>query len=278
MSLKFLFPAIVLVHCNVTWLIIVWCFDFLPWLGAFLLVIFFPVFASVAVGLLTVWKIGEDLMAVVAGASILFPIVYGVSHATRMPDYVRFVHSGRAAFQGAVSEIESGRHLFYALDGFLIKNLQTEDEFGVSYSSSRTRQSTTTYAKHFAVPVFDAKSADAPPRLWLCDSYKSGSSRSDSYEYDLYGFEKTSLSQSLNAVTLYGKRGDDDNCRRAVAQYLTKKNAPPLVEKPLLLELVGEPAEDYYRTASRHYWMMTAVLNLLFLGLSIFSLKKTGNL
>jgi hypothetical protein len=277
MSLKFLFPAIILVHCNVTWLIVVWSFDLLHWLAAFLLVIVFPIFASVAVGGLALSKIGDDLMAVVAAASILFPIVYGVSHATRMPDYVRFVHSGRDAFQGAVSEIESGTHLFYALDDFLIKNLKTEEEFGVSYSST-TRKSSTTHAKHFAVPVFDAKEPDAPPRLWLCDTYKSGSLRSDNYEYNLYGFEKTSLSQSLNPATLYGKRGGSDDCRRAVAQYLTKKNAPPLIEKPLLLELVGEPPEDYYRTARRHYWMMTAVLNLLFLGLSFFSLKKTGNL
>lgn len=270
-----LYLLIVFIFSNLTWQIIIWGNDLVHPLLGIALVLVFPIFAGVAVYLIFLDKIDDDWSTIFLASGVLFPIFYWSLYATRAPEYVRFVHSGYHRFAGAVGEINSSEPLFYELSDFHVKDAKS-GAFGVSYSSS-SRKSSTTHAKHFVVPLFDKNNAIAAPRLWLVDTYKTGSSRADSGDHGIYGFEKTRLGGgALNASTLYAKRANSYDAQRAVQQYLKKMNLPP-DENPLILELVDEPAQEYYRKGKIYLLIWTFFFNLFYLGASAYVSRKRSD-
>ena len=91
---------LVLVYFNAVWQIMLWAYDLLHPVLGFMLVFFFPVIAGVAVYLVLYEKAGDSWTGPVLVSTILFPIFYSVSYATRAPDYIKYIHSGRDVFSG----------------------------------------------------------------------------------------------------------------------------------------------------------------------------------
>lgn len=267
---KPLFIITGLVYANLTWQTIVWAFDLMPFaLGAFGLVIVFPVLMAVLVYLFVTFVLdGEDWSFALLVPVILFPALYGVSHLTRMTDYVRFVHSGRQVFRGRVAELERSGAMFYELSGYRASH----DDVGVAYSS-RTQKSSTSNAKHFAMALFAEEKAGAP-RAWLCGGYNSGSTRADDGRFGLYGIEKSGLAAPPAGEVIYARRIFEDGCRQAVRQYEEKMGLAPSAA-PLLLELEDETADEYYAAGRRHFWVFAVLINVLYLGFSLLMWRKT---
>lgn len=259
------------IYCNLTWQIIVWSNDLLHSFIGLLFVFIFPIFSGVAIYLFLTLKLEEeDRGGAFIIAGLLIPILYMVSYATRMPEYVKFVHSGYSSFSGDVSGVNSNEYVFYTLKGFEIKNLK-DGEFSVSYSSYKPKSSTT-YYKHFVIPVFDAKNV-GEPKVWLCAAYKS-QTISDDYKYNLYGFDKTGLSKSIYSDIISGIAIRDYDCDRAILQYQKKFNLPK-TENTLILDVKDETAEVYYEKARFHFWIFTGSMNLFFLALFGFVPSKS---
>lgn len=262
---------IVFLFCNLIWQILVWGNHFLHPTVAALAVFLLPLFLGIAVYAIFLDDFEDDWGVVFFASFILFPVLYFSSFMTRAPEYVEFVYSGYQTYAGKVGEIPNGEPLFYELTDFAIKDAKA-GEFGASYSS-KTQKSTTTHSKHFVVPLFD-KNDQSQPRAWLFDTYKSGSLRADNGDAGYYGFENTNLSKPLNAATLYAKRVASYDANKAIVQYLKKMNLPK-VETPLVLELVDEPAESYYRRGKIFFWIWTVLLNIGFMGFSFYISGKT---
>jgi hypothetical protein len=264
MSLNLLFSSLlVLAYFNTVWQIMLWTYDLLHPILGFILIFFFPVLAGVAVFLLLYEKVGDSWTGPVLVSTILFPILYSVSYATRAPDYVKYVHSGGDVFAGRPSGIDNNDHLYYSLENSLVK----AEEYGASYSSNKPRQSTTTYSKHFALPIFDAIT-DERQNAWICSSYSSGL-RIDDGKGGTYGLKETELKSAFGTGVIHGRRIVESNCFRAVADYLGKSGLPP-IERPLVIDLENEPAAEYYRKARIHFWILTGILNALFITLFVF--------
>jgi hypothetical protein len=262
---------IAFLFCNLTWQILVWGIHFLhPVLGV-LMVFLLPVFLGIAVYVIFPGDFDDDWAVVFFASGVLFPIFYFSSYATRAPEYVEFVYSGYQKYAGKIVEIQNHEPLFYELTDFAVKDAKA-GEFGASYSSS-SQKSSTTYAKHFVVPLFDKNDSSAP-RAWLFGTYKSGSSRIDNGDAGYYGFDRTSLGKARTASTLYAKKVSSYDAERAVAQYLKKMNLPA-VSEPLVLEMVDEPAESYYRRGKIFFWIWTGFLNMGFMGFSFYISGKT---
>jgi hypothetical protein len=254
---------IVLVYFNVVWQIMLWCYDLLHPVLGFMLVFFFPVFAGVAVYLITYEKIAEGWVGPVVASTVLFPILYSASYATRAPDYIKYVHSGGDVFAGQASGIDGSGHLYYTLENSLVK----PEDFGTSYSSNKPRQSTTTYSKHFALPVYDAVTGERQ-NAWICSSYSSGIQIDDG-KGGPYGLKETELKNVFGTGTVHGRRIVESNCFRAVARYLENNGLPP-IDRPLVLDLEKETSGEYYRKAKIHFWIATGVLNLFFIVFFVF--------
>jgi hypothetical protein len=254
---------IVLAYFNLVWQIMLWTYDLLHPVLGFMLVFFFPVIAGVVIYLVVCDSAGESWTGPVLVSTILFPILYSVSYATRTPDYIKYVHSGGDVFAGRPSEIDSSEHLYYSLENSLVK----AEEYGASYSSNKPRQSTTTYSKHFALPVFDAATGERQ-NAWICSSYSSGL-RIDDGKGGTYGLKETELKGAFGTGVIHGRRIVESNCFRAVANYLEKSGLQP-IERPLVIDLEKEPAAEYYRKARIHFWILTGILNALFITLFVF--------
>ena len=262
---------IAFLFCNLTWQVLVWGNHFLhPALGV-LTVFLLPIFVGVAIYLIFLNDFDDDWWVVFFAAGVLLPVFYFSSYATRAPEYVEFVWSGYHQYAGKIGEIPNGEPLFYELTDFALKDAKA-GEFGVSYSS-RSHKSSTTHSKHFVVPLFD-KNDQSMPRAWLFDTYKTGSSRADNGDGGFYGFDRTSLKKAGGASTLYAKKVGSYDADRAVRQYLKKMNLPA-IENPLVLEMVDEPAESYYRKGKIFFWIWTVLLNIGFMGFSIYTSGKT---
>jgi hypothetical protein len=265
------FLLIGFIFCNLTWQILVWGIHFVhPWLGM-ILVILLPVLLGVVVYLVFLIKADDDWTMVFLISVIFFPIFYFSLHATRAPEYVEFVHDGYRYYAGGVGEINSADAKFYELTDFALKDAKA-GEFGASYGAS-TRKSSTTHTKNFVVPLFDKNDLSAP-RAWLFDSYHSRGSRIDNGDHGYYGFDRTDLSKPHMVSTLYAKKVSSDGADGAIAQYLNKKNLPP-ARDALVLEIVDEPAESYYRKGKIYLWIWTFLLNLCFMGFSFSTSGKT---
>lgn len=254
---------IVLAYFNVVWQIMLWSYNYLHPILGFMLIIFFPVFAGIAVYIVLESRVPEAWVIPVLISTILFPIIYGISHLTRVPDHIKYVQTGGKVFAGRVSEIDGLSHIYYTLENARIQ----PGEFGASYDTTRPRQSTTTYHKYFAVPVFDADTG-APPNVFLCDSIRSGM-RIDNGSGGEYGLKETELPQVLAIEQIHGRRISDGICRRAVEKYYEKTGISP-PGAPIILDIQKENASVYYGKARIHFWLFTALLNALFITLFLF--------
>lgn len=254
---------IVLVYFNVVWQIMLWCYDLLHPVLGFMLVFFFPVFAGVAIYLITYEKIAESWVGPVIGSTVLFPILYCAAYATRAPDYIEYIHSGRDVFIGQPAAIDNDEHKFYTLEDSLVK----ADEFGTAYHSNKPRQSTTTYSKYFALPVYDAGTGERRD-VWICSSVSKGL-RIDDGAGGPYGMKETELKSAFGTGVIYGRKIVESNCFRAVASYLEKAGLPPM-ERPLVIDLEKETSDEYYRKARIHFWILTAALNAFFIIFFVF--------
>jgi len=261
---------IVLAYFNAIWQIMLWAYDLLHPVLGFMLVFFFPVLAGVAIFLLIYERVGDGWTGPVLASTILFPILYCVSYATRTPDYVKFVHSGGNDFAGSPSGIDNNDHLYYSLEDSLVK----AEEYGVSYSSNKPRQGTTRYSKHFALPIYDAASGERQT-VWICSSYSSGI-RIDDGKGGSYGLKETELKSAFGIGVIHGRRLAEPNCFRAVGDYLEKAGLPPIA-RPLVLDLEKEDAAEYYRKAKIHFWTLTGLLNALFITLFVFVYRANKN-
>lgn len=254
---------ITLVYFNVIWQILLWGYHLLHPVLGFTLVFAFPVVAGVALYLVTYEKLAEGWVGPVLVSTILFPIFYSVTYATRAQDYVKYVHSGRDVFSGEVSGIDNNEHVYYTLENSMVK----PEEFGAAYSSNKPRQSTTTYSKHFALPVYDAVTGGRQ-NAWICSSYSSGI-RIDDGSGGPYGLKDTELRSAFGTGTLHGRRIVESNCFRAVGKYLENAGLPG-IDRPLVLDLEKEEAAEYFRKAKLHFWVVTGILNAFFIILFVF--------
>lgn len=254
---------IILLYFNLVWQVMLWCFDLAHPILAFLLILAFPVIAAVGLSFIVNRIAGESWMIPVLVSAILFPALYGISHLTRMPDYIRYVHSSGDVFRGKVSDIDSAGYIYYELENALI---DTKD-FGTAYGTTKPRQSTTTYYKYFAVPIRDAQNNEAKTPF-LCDS-KSGGIPIDNGAGGPYGMSETGLKNFSGAGTLYCRRITEMNCARAAANYYEKAGlAAP--QAPVILELESESAGHYYASARLHFWLVTGLLNAVFITMLVF--------
>jgi hypothetical protein len=268
---KLLFPLGLFIYVNLTWQIMVWGEYLIPSIGKIILFFLFPIAFATGLFLFFEVKLDDQRSYFFLAAGILMIAFFGLGiYATRISDYTRYVYGYEGFFQGQMSELDENSYLFYTINGFLIKNLN-DGEFGVSYSRLSRKNSTTHY-KHFAIPVFDEKNP-AQPKLWLCSTYSSGSSRVDDYNYSIHGFKETGLGKALNVSTIYGKKLIDTDCSNAAYQYLKKKNLER-IENPLILWLVNETAEEYYQSSKRHFWILIILLNILFFGIPAITFPK----
>lgn len=254
---------LVLVYFNAVWQIMLWTYDLLHPVLGFMLIFFFPVIAGVAVFLFLYDKAGDGWTGPVLVSTILFPILYSVSYATRAPDYIKYVHSGGDVFAGQASGIDNNEHLYYTFENSLVK----AEEFGASYSSNKPRQSTTTYSKHFALPIFDAATGERQ-NAWICSSYSSGIQIDDG-KGGPYGLNETELRRAFGTGVIHGRRLVESNCFRAVNNYLEKAGLSA-IQRPLVLDLEKEDAAEYYQKAKIHFWILTGLLNALFITLFVF--------
>lgn len=252
---------IVLVYFNVVWQVMLWCYDLVHPVLGFLLVIVFPVFAGIAVYLVLLDRAPEAWIIPLLVSTILFPVLYGVSHLTRLPDYLKYVRTSGDFFEGNVAEINSLSHIYYTLNNAEVRAA----EFGTSYDTTRPRQSTTTFHKYFAMPVFD-KDNGASRGIFVCDSIKSGI-RIDNGAGGSYGLDETELTH-VSSV-LYGRKIVGASCDRAARVWFAK-SGKEVTERPLILEIENETATEYYRMARIHFWAFTVLLNALFITLFAF--------
>lgn len=249
---------IVLAYFNAVWQIMLWGYDLLHPVLGFMLVFFFPVIAGVAIYLVTYERLAEGWVGPVVASTVLFPILYCAAYATRAPDYVKYIHSGRDVFSGRPVEMDDSNHLYYTLESSLIK----PDEFGTAYHSNKPRQSTTTYSKYFALPVYDAGTGERQD-AWICSSVAKGIPI-DNGAAGPYGLSETELKDAFGTGIIHGRKIVESNCSRAVANYL-EKNGLPAIERPLILDLEKETPEEYYRRAKLHFGILTGLLNAFFI-------------
>ena len=269
---RLLFLLVALAYCNVTWQAVVWGRDAFPAFLAFLLIFLIPIAGGVVLFLIFNAHVSEDWSAVFLGAGVLFPVVFMFTYATRMPDYVAFVKSGRHAFDGRLSDIRDDGSMFYSVRDFVVKDARA-GHFGTSYSST-TRKSSTTHSKHFVIPLFE-HSADDTPRAWMFGSYSSGSLRVDDGGHGIYGLDQTRLLRRARGNVIHGLRVADDDARRAVSQYFRKMNLAEVGE-PIVLRPVDQPAAEFYRTGEIQWWVFTALVNILFLGVCAHASRGDG--
>lgn len=268
---RLLFPLCLFIYVNLIWQIWLWGEYIFPSIIQVVVFFLFPLFFGTGLFLIFEVKLNDSRSYFFLGVGILMIAFFGLSaYATRILDYTKFVYGYEGLFEGQISEIDERPYLFYTANSFLIKNLG-EGEFGVSYSITSRKNSTSHY-KHFAIPVFDEKNP-TQPKLWLCTTYSSGSLKADDNTYSIYGFKETKLSKSLNVSTIYGIKLIDEHCSNAANQYLKKKNLERN-ENPLLLSLVNETAEEYYQSSKKHFWILIILLNILFFGIPAIALPK----
>lgn len=254
---------IILAYINAVWQIMLWGYDLIHPVFGFFLIIFFPVFAGIAVYLALQDRVPEAWVIPLLVSTILFPVVYGVSHLTRLPDHIKFVRTGGSVFEGNVGDINDRSQIYYTLNNADLRAA----EFGASYDSTRPRQSTTTYHKYFALPVFD-RETNTSPGIFVCDSIKSGL-QIDNGAGGSYGLSETDIPRALDSGPLYGRTILDASCDRAARAWY-KKAGKDLTERPLILEIETETAAEYYRMARIHFWAFTIALNALFITLFAF--------
>lgn len=268
-----LFLIVGFLYCNVTWQSIVWLYGLVPSFIGLVLVFVIPIALGVGLFLYFNAKVDENMSAIFVGAGILIPVVYMFSFATRMPDYVRYVETGRHTFVGRPADISDRSAVFYEIREFVAGKVDN-GEFGVSYSVT-SRKSSTTHSKHFVVPIFDAADTTSP-RAFAFATYTGGSSEIDGGQRGLYGFDQTLLRQRIGRENLSGRKVSDDNAVKAVADYVQKRGANP-EPAPLIIELVDESAADYFKTGAFHFWSMTAILNLIFMGVCFYASSHTAD-
>jgi hypothetical protein len=268
---RLLFLVVALLYCNATWLAVVWGRESFHAFIAFLLIFLIPITTGVVLFLVFHTYVSEDWSAVFVGAGVLIPMVFMFTYATRMPDYVAFVRHGRPAFDGRLADVKDDGSMFYSVRDFVVKNAR-DGHFGASYSSS-TRKNSTTYSKHFVIPLFE-HAADPTPRAWLFGSYRTGSLRVDDGTHGIYGLDQTRLPQRARGDVIHGLRMADEDARRAVSQYLRKMNLPAGGE-PIVLRPVDQSAAEFYRTGEIQLWAFTAALNVLFLGVCVYASRDS---
>ncbi len=272
MSKRLLFLIVALLYCNATWQAVVWGREFFWAFVAFLLIFLIPIVSGVALFLIFYRHVSEDWAAVFVGGGVLIPVVFMFTFATRMGDYVVFVQHGRPAFDGRIADARDDGSLFYSVRDFVVKD-PDDGHFGTSYTST-TRKSSTTHAKHFVIPLF-ANATDPLPRAWMFGSYGTGSLRVDDGAGGIYGLDQTSLLKRSRGDVIHGLKMADADADRAVYQYLKKMKLPTGGE-PLVLRPVNQPAAEFYRTAEIQYWVFTAALNVLFLGVCIYGSRDAS--
>jgi hypothetical protein len=265
---RLLFLLVAFVYCNVMWQAVVWGRDFFHSFIALLLIFIVPITAGVVLFLIFNKYVNEDWSAVFVGAGILIPVIFMFTFATRMPDYVAFVRDGKPAFDGRIADVADDASRFYTLRDFAFKSPR-DGHFGASYSST-SRKSSTTYSKHFVVPLF-VNPDDARPRVWLFASYTTGSLRVDDGDYGIYGLDETSLQRRLRGDVVHGLRIKDSDARDAVAHYLKKMNLADDGSEPIVLSPVDQAANEFYRIGEYQFWGFTAVFNVLFLGVCFYA-------
>jgi hypothetical protein len=106
-------------------------------------------------------------------------------------------------------------------------------------------------------------------------SYSAGSLRVDDGAGGIYGLDETSLLRRSRGDVIHGLKMADEDARRAVYQYLKKMKLPTGGE-PLVLRPVDQPAAEFYRIGEIEYWVFTAALNVLFLGVCIYGSRASS--
>jgi hypothetical protein len=243
---RLLAALIILFYCNLVWQIMIWCFDLLHPVLGFLLFLVFPVIAAVLFSFLVNKLAGESWMIPVLVSAILFPALYGISHLTRMPDHILYVHSSSDVFRGDAAGIDRSNYVYYEIHKAAINT----QEFGAAYGTTKPRQSTTTYYKYFAIPIRDAQNGEIK-NVFLCGSKTSGVPI-DNGAGGPYGIDETGLKNFSGADPVYARQISEMNCSRAAANYYEKtgQTAP---QAPVILELESESAGHYYASARLHY-------------------------
>lgn len=270
---RLVFLVVALAYCNVSWQAVVWGRQYVPAFVAFLLIFLMPITLGVVLFLIVHRYVSDDWAGVFVGAGVLIPVVFMATYATRIPDYVAFVSRGRPSFDGRLADATHDGALFYSVRDFVVKNTG-DGHFGTSYSST-SRKSSTTHTKHFVIPLF-ANPSDDVPRVWMFGSYSAGSLRVDDGTHGIYGLDQTRLPAQAGGEVIHGLRIEDDDARRAVAQYLRKMSLAGDGD-PIVLRPVNQPAAEFYRTGEIQLSVFTAVLNLVFLGVCIYG-SRPGTL
>lgn len=269
--MKSLRLAVVFVlYINFVFQTMIWSYDYLPWYVSAIFFLFYPTIVAVPFYLLFDNVFDDERGALFVGAGVVMVLFVGATiYVSRTGDYVRNATGRVRIFDGTAAELGGAdRFEYYSIADFHLKNYKN-DEIGAFYSSYR-KNSSTTYSKTFAFPVFDSAESSSP-RAFLCDSV-SKSIQLDNGAGGPYGFDQTALGQNLPSTVIHAKLVNEQRCRGAAERYLSKKGLPP-IDDPLTLEFTAEPAEEYYRTARVHFWIVTAILNLLAGAALVFALR-----
>lgn len=197
--------------------------------------------------------------------SVIVPLLYLASVETRLPDFVRFNERPESFFSGSLTDLKDANADFYEIRGFSREKIK-KDRFGVSYSMQSSKGGGSRYTDHFVLPVFDNTDI-SEPRLWVFKSFPSiYIPQRDSDEFVMDGLELKAFREQLGSDVIFGRKTEYSDTRNALSEYRAKFKMSDQ-EPSLIIELLDEKPQDYFCMAAAHFWLLTAGLNLMFLGL-----------
>jgi hypothetical protein len=256
------------VFINIAWQAVVWTRAFFSPIAGWSLICLLPIVAGIILFKLIGGNRGGTCAWVMVVAGGLVPVMYVAGTVTRLSDYPQFIERPDFVFSGPVAGIEDGAADFFSIRDFRHEKAKKE-QFGFAYSLHQSKGSTR-YVDHFVLPIFDT-SEGSKPKLWAYESVPTIyviRNIDDYIEFAKDGLELEAFRKQLRSDVVFGRKVDDRNAQRALTEYLSKFPVDDL-GVPLMIELIDESPEHYFRIAAVHFWLMTAGLNFIFFGLCV---------